>query len=158
MYVHVCVCMHQSFHCPFSVCSYYICVLVFLCFIVYGGCSSLKYGLIANRYHFCEKCFNEIQGNSVTLGEDPAQPQTSVKEPHIMCPCGCFSMACILCNVTNMSLTKLFLCRMISKEQFEKKKNDTLDAEPWVLPTVTLLLLCTVFCVREQQKNNCLLL
>lgn len=28
------------------------------------------------RYHFCEKCFNEIQGESVTLGDDPAQPQT----------------------------------------------------------------------------------
>ena len=38
--------------------------------------SSPKYGLIADRYHFCEKCFNEIQGNSVTLGDDPAQPQT----------------------------------------------------------------------------------
>ncbi|XP_070837820.1 CREB binding protein b isoform X5 [Chaetodon trifascialis] len=50
-----------------------------------------------NRYHFCEKCFNEIQGNSVTLGDDPAQPQT-----------------------------------MISKEQFEKKKNDMLDSEPFV--------------------------
>nr|XP_046272094.1 CREB binding protein b isoform X2 [Scatophagus argus] len=59
--------------------------------------SSPKYGLIADRYHFCEKCFNEIQGNSVTLGDDPAQPQT-----------------------------------MISKEQFEKKKNDMLDAEPFV--------------------------
>lgn len=30
------------------------------------------------RYHFCEKCFNEIQGDSVTLGDDPAQPQTWV--------------------------------------------------------------------------------
>nr|XP_057905325.1 CREB binding protein b isoform X2 [Doryrhamphus excisus] len=50
-----------------------------------------------NRYHFCEKCFNEIQGNSVTLGDDPAQSQT-----------------------------------MISKEQFEKKKNDMLDPEPFV--------------------------
>uniref|UniRef100_A0A8C5HN94 histone acetyltransferase n=1 Tax=Gouania willdenowi TaxID=441366 RepID=A0A8C5HN94_GOUWI len=50
-----------------------------------------------NRYHFCEKCFGEIQGNSVTLGDDPAQPQT-----------------------------------MISKEQFEKKKNDMLDPEPFV--------------------------
>uniref|UniRef100_A0A8C9V2E3 histone acetyltransferase n=1 Tax=Scleropages formosus TaxID=113540 RepID=A0A8C9V2E3_SCLFO len=50
-----------------------------------------------NRYHFCEKCFNEIQGDSVTLGDDPAQPQT-----------------------------------MISKDQFEKKKNDMLDAEPLV--------------------------
>ncbi|XP_077412270.1 CREB binding protein b isoform X2 [Vanacampus margaritifer] len=50
-----------------------------------------------NRYHFCEKCFNEIQGNSVTLGDDSAQSQT-----------------------------------MISKEQFEKKKNDMLDSEPFV--------------------------
>uniref|UniRef100_A0A672TBL5 histone acetyltransferase n=1 Tax=Sinocyclocheilus grahami TaxID=75366 RepID=A0A672TBL5_SINGR len=48
-------------------------------------------------YHFCEKCFNEIQGDSVTLGDDPAQPQT-----------------------------------MISKDQFERKKNDTLDPEPFV--------------------------
>uniref|UniRef100_A0A672HVH6 histone acetyltransferase n=1 Tax=Salarias fasciatus TaxID=181472 RepID=A0A672HVH6_SALFA len=59
--------------------------------------SSPKYGLIADRYHFCEKCFNEIQGNSVTLGDDPAQSQT-----------------------------------MISKDQFEKKKNDMLDSEPFV--------------------------
>uniref|UniRef100_A0A8C2I6Z6 histone acetyltransferase n=1 Tax=Cyprinus carpio TaxID=7962 RepID=A0A8C2I6Z6_CYPCA len=50
-----------------------------------------------NRYHFCEKCFNEIQGDSVTLGDDPSQPQT-----------------------------------MISKDQFERKKNDTLDPEPFV--------------------------
>ncbi|KAM7382020.1 hypothetical protein PAMA_012745 [Pampus argenteus] len=47
-----------------------------------------------NRYHFCEKCFNEIQGETVALGDDPTQPQTS-----------------------------------INKEQFEKKKNDTLDPE-----------------------------
>ncbi|KAK5604460.1 hypothetical protein CRENBAI_016979 [Crenichthys baileyi] len=50
-----------------------------------------------NRYHYCEKCFNEIQGNSVNLGDDPAQPQTK-----------------------------------ISKDQFEKKKNDMLDPEPFV--------------------------
>lgn len=47
-----------------------------------------------NRYHFCEKCFNEIQGESVSLGDDPTQPQTT-----------------------------------ISKEQFSKRKNDTLDPE-----------------------------
>ncbi|KAJ8398757.1 hypothetical protein AAFF_G00419540 [Aldrovandia affinis] len=50
-----------------------------------------------NRYHFCEKCFNEIQGDRVTLGDDPAQSQTR-----------------------------------ISKDQFEKKKNDMLDPEPFV--------------------------
>ncbi|KAG9483906.1 hypothetical protein GDO78_009691 [Eleutherodactylus coqui] len=50
-----------------------------------------------NRYHFCEKCFNEIQGESVSLGDDPTQPQTT-----------------------------------ISKEQFSKRKNDTLDPELFV--------------------------
>ncbi|XP_054851463.1 CREB-binding protein isoform X2 [Eublepharis macularius] len=50
-----------------------------------------------NRYHFCERCFTEIQGENITLGDDPAQPQTT-----------------------------------ISKDQFEKKKNDTLDPEPFV--------------------------
>ncbi|KAA0725244.1 Histone acetyltransferase p300 [Triplophysa tibetana] len=33
-----------------------------------------------NRYHFCEKCFNEIQGDSVSLGDDPSQPQTSINK------------------------------------------------------------------------------
>uniref|UniRef100_A0A3Q2XNR5 histone acetyltransferase n=1 Tax=Hippocampus comes TaxID=109280 RepID=A0A3Q2XNR5_HIPCM len=46
-----------------------------------------------NRYHFCEKCFNEIQVRA-------------------------------LLNVKSLS--------MISKEQFEKKKNDMLDSEPFV--------------------------
>ncbi|XP_044158251.1 histone acetyltransferase p300 isoform X1 [Bufo gargarizans] len=50
-----------------------------------------------NRYHFCEKCFNEIQGESVSLGDDPTQPQTT-----------------------------------ISKDQFSKRKNDTLDPELFV--------------------------
>uniref|UniRef100_A0AAQ6AEE6 histone acetyltransferase n=1 Tax=Amphiprion ocellaris TaxID=80972 RepID=A0AAQ6AEE6_AMPOC len=64
-----------------------------LCTIPTGG----TYYSYQNRYHFCEKCFNEIQGESVTLGDDPAQPQT-----------------------------------MISKDQFERKKNDVLDPEPFV--------------------------
>ncbi|CAB1443227.1 unnamed protein product [Pleuronectes platessa] len=64
-----------------------------LCTIPTGG----TYYSYQNRYHFCEKCFNEIQGESVTLGDDPAQPQT-----------------------------------MISKDQFERKKNDVLDSEPFV--------------------------
>ncbi|XP_027872979.1 CREB-binding protein isoform X1 [Xiphophorus couchianus] len=64
-----------------------------LCTIPTGG----TYYSYQNRYHFCEKCFNEIQGDSVTLGDDPAQPQT-----------------------------------MISKDQFERRKNDVLDPEPFV--------------------------
>ncbi|XP_018419432.1 PREDICTED: histone acetyltransferase p300 [Nanorana parkeri] len=42
--------------------------------------SSPKYGLLADRYHFCEKCFNEIQGESVSLGDDPTQPQTTINK------------------------------------------------------------------------------
>jgi len=44
--------------------------------VLCGWSSSPKYGLLADRYHFCEKCFNEIQGESVSLGDDPSQPQT----------------------------------------------------------------------------------
>lgn len=44
--------------------------------VLCGRSSSPKYGLLADRYHFCEKCFNEIQGESVSLGDDPSQPQT----------------------------------------------------------------------------------
>lgn len=61
------------------------CALVLCCspcaglpVLLCAGSSSPKYGLVADRYHFCEKCFNEIQGDSVTLGDDPAQPQTYV--------------------------------------------------------------------------------
>ena len=53
--------------------------------VLCGWSSSPKYGLLADRYHFCEKCFNEIQGESVSLGDDPSQPQTWV-----ICVClGC---------------------------------------------------------------------
>uniref|UniRef100_A0A3Q3VT39 histone acetyltransferase n=1 Tax=Mola mola TaxID=94237 RepID=A0A3Q3VT39_MOLML len=61
--------------------------------------NSPKFGLLADRYHFCEKCFNEIQGEMVSLGDDPTQPQFLINS------------------------------RSINKDQFEKKKNDTLDPE-----------------------------
>lgn len=39
--------------------------------------SSLKgIGLLSDRYTFCQKCFNDIPGDTVTLGDDPTQPQT----------------------------------------------------------------------------------
>jgi len=39
--------------------------------------SALKgYGLLSDRYTFCQKCFNDIPGDTVTLGDDPTQPQT----------------------------------------------------------------------------------
>jgi E1A/CREB-binding protein len=42
---------------------------------------SLKaYGLGSDRYTFCQKCFNDIQGDTVTLGDDPTQAQTAIKK------------------------------------------------------------------------------
>lgn len=50
----------------------YVTVLFFICY------SSLKaYGLASDRYTFCQKCFNDIQGDTVTLGDDPTQAQTT---------------------------------------------------------------------------------
>ncbi|XP_034043531.1 CREB-binding protein-like [Thalassophryne amazonica] len=63
-----------------------------LCTIPPGG----TYYSYQNRYFFCEKCFVEIQGESVTFEDDLEQPQT------------------------------------ILKDQFEWKKNDAVDPEPFV--------------------------
>ncbi|CAG0891726.1 unnamed protein product [Darwinula stevensoni] len=39
-----------------------------------------KYWCYQNRYTFCQKCFNDIQGDTVTLGDDPSQPQTVIRK------------------------------------------------------------------------------
>ncbi|XP_063706761.1 CREB-binding protein isoform X2 [Culicoides brevitarsis] len=39
-----------------------------------------KYYSYQNRYTFCQKCFNEIPGDTVTLGDDPLQSQTQIKK------------------------------------------------------------------------------
>ena len=31
--------------------------------------------LVSDRYTFCTKCFNDISGDSVSMGDDPSQPQ-----------------------------------------------------------------------------------
>ena len=32
--------------------------------------------LFSDKYTFCEKCFQDIPGDTVGLGDDPSQPQT----------------------------------------------------------------------------------
>ena len=32
--------------------------------------------LFSDKYTFCEKCFQDIPGDMVGLGDDPSQPQT----------------------------------------------------------------------------------
>ncbi|XP_065324236.1 CREB-binding protein-like isoform X2 [Gordionus sp. m RMFG-2023] len=40
----------------------------------------MAYMSYKNKYVYCEKCFSEIQGDTVTLGDDPTQPQTTIKK------------------------------------------------------------------------------
>ena len=31
--------------------------------------------LFSDKYNFCQKCFNEVPGDTVSMGDDPSQPQ-----------------------------------------------------------------------------------
>ncbi|CAG0903715.1 unnamed protein product [Darwinula stevensoni] len=42
--------------------------------------SSPTKGFICDRYSFCRKCFKDIQGNSVTLGDDPSRPEIVIRK------------------------------------------------------------------------------
>uniref|UniRef100_A0A1B6BX87 histone acetyltransferase n=1 Tax=Clastoptera arizonana TaxID=38151 RepID=A0A1B6BX87_9HEMI len=46
----------------------------------YYSYQNRSYGVVSDRYTFCHKCFNDIPGDTVTLGEDPTQPQTIIKK------------------------------------------------------------------------------
>lgn len=60
--------------CPHHTTAWWLCI-----FTVFAKTRSLKaYGLGSDRYTFCQKCFNDIQGDTVTLGDDPTQAQTWV--------------------------------------------------------------------------------
>ncbi|EDV20569.1 uncharacterized protein TRIADDRAFT_60973 [Trichoplax adhaerens] len=60
------------------------------------------YWTYQDRYHFCEKCYSEIEGENVRIGDDPIIPQ---------------SMG--------------YLDSAIPKKYFKKKTNDHLEPEPW---------------------------
>jgi E1A/CREB-binding protein len=39
-----------------------------------------KYWSYQNRYTYCQKCFNEIPGDAVAIGDDPTQPNQSIRK------------------------------------------------------------------------------
>lgn len=79
---------------------------------------SLKaYGVVSDRYTFCQKCFNDIQGDTVTLGDDPLQPQTWVL-PSLMLTVQCY------CTVLHQNESTVVIIRIsyiseIKMEPFE---------------------------------------
>ncbi|XP_037871053.1 histone lysine acetyltransferase CREBBP isoform X3 [Bombyx mori] len=113
--------------------------------------NSLKaYGVVSDRYTFCQKCFNEIQGDTVTLGDDPLQPQTAIKkdqfkemkndhleqEPFVMCM-DCGRKQHQICVLHHDSIwPQGFCCDNCLKKKGGKRKENKFSAKK--LPTSKL--------------------
>ncbi|XP_029678514.1 LOW QUALITY PROTEIN: CREB-binding protein-like, partial [Formica exsecta] len=102
-----------------------------------------KYYSYQNRYTFCQKCFNDIPGDTVTLGDDPTQPQTAIKkeqfqemkndhlelEPVVTCTdCGRrVHKICVLHMETIWPLG--FTCDNCLKKKGQKRKENKFNAK-----------------------------
>ncbi|KAM0736679.1 CREB-binding protein [Formica fusca] len=106
--------------------------------------SSLKgIGIQSDRYTFCQKCFNDIPGDTLTLGDDPTQPQTAIKkeqfqemkndhlelEPFVTCmDCGRrVHKICVLYMETIWPLG--FTCDNCLKKKGQKRKENKFNAK-----------------------------
>lgn len=113
--------------------------------------NSLKaYGVVSDRYTFCQKCFNDIAGDTVTLGDDPLQTQTKIKkdlfkemkndhleqEPFVICmDCGRKQhQICVLHH--DQIWPQGFCCDNCLKKKGSKRKENKFSAKK--LPTSKL--------------------
>ena len=110
----------------------------------YSYQNSLKaYGLVSDRYTFCQKCFNDIPGDTVTLGDDPTQPQTAIKkeqfqemkndhlelEPFVVCT-DCGRKVHQICVLHMESIWPLgFTCDNCLKKKGQKRKENKFNAK-----------------------------
>nr|XP_014352799.1 PREDICTED: histone acetyltransferase p300-like [Latimeria chalumnae] len=96
-----------------------------------------------NRYHFCEKCFNEIQGENVSLGDDPLQPQTTINkdqfskrkndmlDPELFVECiECGRKMHQICTLHNETIWPLgFMCDGCLKKTGKTRKENKFTAK-----------------------------
>uniref|UniRef100_A0A182KA15 histone acetyltransferase n=1 Tax=Anopheles christyi TaxID=43041 RepID=A0A182KA15_9DIPT len=109
-----------------------------------------KYYSYQNRYTYCQKCFNEIPGDTVTLGDDPMQSQTQIKkdqfkemkndhlelEPFIDC-LDCGRKQHQICVLYLESIWPGgFVCDACLKKKAQKRKDNKFNAKR--LPTSKL--------------------
>ncbi|ODN03688.1 CREB-binding protein, partial [Orchesella cincta] len=109
-----------------------------------------KYFSYQNRYTYCQKCFNEIPGETVNLGDDPTAPQASIRkdqfvemkndhlelEPFVECnDCGRkLHQICVLHMETIWP--QGFTCENCLKAKNQKRKENKFTAKR--LPTTKL--------------------
>ncbi|XP_011493407.2 CREB-binding protein [Aedes aegypti] len=109
-----------------------------------------KYYSYQNRYTYCQKCFNDIPGDMVTLGDDPLQTQTQIKkdqfkemkndhlelEPFVMC-LDCGRKQHQICVLYLESIWPGgFVCDNCLKKKASKRKDNKFNAKR--LPTSKL--------------------
>ncbi|EEC13782.1 conserved hypothetical protein [Ixodes scapularis] len=103
-----------------------------------------KYWSYQNRYTYCQKCFAEIPGDTVTLGDDPTQAQTTIRkdqfvemkndhlelEPFVEClDCGRkLHQVCVL-HFDNI-WPEGFTCENCLKQKGKKRKENKFTAKP----------------------------
>ncbi|CAH1390893.1 unnamed protein product [Nezara viridula] len=108
------------------------------------------YGVSCDRYTYCHKCFNDIPGDTVSLGDDPSQPPTVIKkdqfkemkndhlelEPFVECTdCGRkLHQICVL-HMENI-WPQGFTCDNCLKKKSAKRKDNKFNAKR--LPTTKL--------------------
>ncbi|KAG5682698.1 hypothetical protein PVAND_012032 [Polypedilum vanderplanki] len=109
-----------------------------------------KYFSYLDRYVFCQRCFNDIPGDTVSLGDDPTQTQTQIKkdqfkemkndhlelEPFVTCTeCGRKQhQICVLYH--EQIWTRGFTCDKCLEKKGQKRKPNKFNAKS--LPTSKL--------------------
>ncbi|XP_014253868.1 CREB-binding protein isoform X3 [Cimex lectularius] len=109
-----------------------------------------KYYSYQNRYFYCQKCFNDIPGDTVTLGDDLTQPQNVMnknefkemkndhleQEPFVECnECGRKSHQICVLYMENI-WPQGFTCDHCLKKKSMKRKENKFNAKK--LPTTKL--------------------
>ena len=80
------------------------------------------------RYVYCEKCFNELKGDTVEITDDTSQPPVFVFIYS--------NIALLIYDYLIIIIFNNFIYRKIEKSEFTKEKNDKLDYEPLVLEVI----------------------
>lgn len=188
----VCVCVLPSVHCP---CSVFGCFPVLFPYTLHSAtcapvclcCYCVCWLQFTQIWPYCRQVsllwevLQRDPGQQCDPGGRPSTAtdvsyQARVADHHLMINLrdyqADFSLAFILWRGVsivgpniNLVVSLSLSCSMISKEQFEKKKNDMLDSEPWVLPgqqlqcdtnvtAMKLLLFFFLFFVRRKHRTS----
>jgi len=137
-------CGKKHTYSPNTMCCYgqQLCTIARDCKYFYFENKNPTPSLFSDKYTFCDKCFADIPGDSVGLGDDPSQPQTMVKkeefkstkndvlelEPFVTCT-DCGRKLHQVCVLHFDMIWKEFKCEGCHKAAGTKKKENRFTAK-----------------------------